>query len=164
MEEELVAAKSRPSRKITGQTAEFLRENDLRGGKMSATQAMVICTLAKYQVSMTPKTIVAKLKGRLVVPATGLDAKLRPAYQSLQLMGLISFDRDTDKPGLHYELTELGSEIMAPIMLDMESEDPSTCFMKADAVKSWYTQEEIDAGPDKPKNGEDNGGGEAETE
>lgn len=163
-ETEIAQLKSaKGGRKIMGQACDWLRERDIRGGKLSATQAMVVCTLAKAGKPITPKGIVIRLKGRIVVPATGLDAKLRPAYQSLQLMDLIEFARN-GKPGLHYQLTEQGKEILEPIMLDMEGDDPASCFMKADAVIKWFTQEDIDAGDEVTQTQEADAGTTAEAE
>lgn len=149
LEAENAQLKKGGSRKIMGVATEWLRERDIRGGKLSATQAMVVCTLKKAGKPITPKGITLRLKDRIETPATGLDAKLRPCYQSLQLMQLISFARN-GKPGLHYELTPLGEEIIEPIMTDMTSEDPGSCFMKSDAVKSWFTSEDMEKGDEAP--------------
>jgi len=161
LEAENASLKKGGSRKIMGQATEWLRERDIRGGKLSATQAMVVCVLKKASKPITPKGITVRLKNRIETPATGLDAKLRPCYQSLQLMGLISFARN-GKPGLHYELTSAGSEIMEPIMADMTSEDPGSCFMKSDAVKSWFTNEDIEKGDEVPTTEE--GAGDEQTQ
>lgn len=151
LEAELEAAKKGGSRKIMGQAVEWLRERDVRGGKLSATQAMVVCVLAKAGKPITPKGITLRLKNRVVTPKTGLDAKLRPAYQALQLMGLIEFARN-GKPGLHYQVTEWGKAIMTPILADMTSEDPGVCFFNSEAIieGQWFTAEQIEAGDEIP--------------